>query len=144
MSNFGTFLTKVSQTHYDVNTTATGSVTIQQSARNDLRREGLEALKADLKALYVNEGACELVETKEGLVLVVENPDFTFSWEIKSTIKSLDFDPFIEANNYDEARAAKETKAAEKASNQAKREHDIAEKRAQKMAELEAKQELTK
>lgn len=43
------FLREVAETEYDTNTTATGSVTIQQSARNELRKRGVEALKEDLQ-----------------------------------------------------------------------------------------------
>jgi hypothetical protein len=43
----------------------------------------------------------DIVETKEGIVIVAENQadDWTFSWELKSTIKALNFDPFLEAGN---------------------------------------------
>lgn len=43
------FLREVATTEYDTNTIATGSITIQQSARNELRKRGVEALKADLQ-----------------------------------------------------------------------------------------------
>ena len=43
------FLREVASTEYDTNTTATGSVTIQQSARNELRKRGVEALRQDLQ-----------------------------------------------------------------------------------------------
>lgn len=45
---FADFLREVSVSTYDQNTTATGSLTIQQSARNELRKRGVEALKEDL------------------------------------------------------------------------------------------------
>lgn len=34
------------------NTTATGTLTIQQTLRNEIRREGVKALKEDLENLY--------------------------------------------------------------------------------------------
>ena len=92
----------MSETEYAQNTTATGTVTIQQSTRNALRKKGVEALKHDLELMYGED--FDILETKEGIVIAVENDpsEFTFSWELKSTIKSVDYDPFIEANNYDE------------------------------------------
>jgi hypothetical protein len=86
-----------------------------------------------------------VLETKDGIVLAVENEpgDFTFSWELKSTIKSLDYDPFIEANNYDEELAVKEEKRIRKEQEKELREATLAAKRARKLAELERKKELT-
>ena len=109
---FSEFLRMVEETEYETNTTATGALTIQQSARNELRKIGVAALKADLEWLYGEE--FDVVETKEGIVLVAENKpgDFTFSWELKNTIKSLDYDPFIQASNYEEAVAEKAEKKA--------------------------------
>ena len=80
---FSEFLRMVEETEYATNTTATGALTIQQSARNELRKVGVAALKADLEWLYGDE--FDVVETKEGIVLVAENEpgDFTFSWELK-------------------------------------------------------------
>ena len=81
---------EVSQTEFETNTTATGTVTIQQSARNALRKKGVEALKHDLELMYGS--SFDVLETKEGIVIVAENDpgEFTFSWELKSTIKSID------------------------------------------------------
>ena len=140
---FKEFLKSVENAEFDTNTTALGVVTIQQSARNRLRREGVEALKADLEMLYGDE--IDVLETKEGIVLAVENEpgDFTFSWELKSTIKSLDYDPFIEANNYDEELAVKEEKRIRKEQEKELREATLAAKRARKLAELEKRKELT-
>ena len=75
---FITFLKEVEVTDFETNTTATGAETIQQSARNELRRKGVEALLADLQDFY---GTDRVVETKDGIVLVAENEpvDFTFS-----------------------------------------------------------------
>jgi len=106
-NKFSEFLHEVETTTYPTNTTSTGNVTIQQSIRNDLRKKGVQALKEDLAWLLPD---FDIVETKEGIVIVAENEDFTFSWELKNTIKSIDFDPFMEANAYDEACAEKEAK----------------------------------
>ncbi len=47
-SKFADFLKEVEVTEYPTNTTSTGSVTIQQSIRNELRKKGVAALKEDL------------------------------------------------------------------------------------------------
>ena len=70
---FSEFLRMVEETEYETNTTATGALTIQQSARNELRKIGVAALKADLEWLYGNE--FDVVETKEGIVLVAEKAE---------------------------------------------------------------------
>ena len=136
------FLRMVEETEYETNTTATGALTIQQSARNELRKIGVAALKADLEWLYGDE--FDVVETKEGIVLVAENEpgDFTFSWELKNTIKSLDYDPFIQASNYEEAVAEKAEKKARVEAEKAERAQKLEEKRAKKLAEIEAKKNL--
>ena len=139
---FSEFLRMVEKTEYETNTTATGALTIQQSARNELRKVGVAALKADLEWLYGDE--FDVVETKEGIVLVAENEpgDFTFSWELKNTIKSLDYDPFIQASNYEEAVAEKAEKKARVEAEKAERAQKLEEKRAKKLAEIEAKKNL--
>ena len=139
---FSEFLRMVEETEYATNTTATGALTIQQSARNELRKVGVAALKADLEWLYGDE--FDVVETKEGIVLVAENEpgDFTFSWELKNTIKSLDYDPFIQASNYEEAVAEKEEKKARIEAEKAERAQKLEKKRAKKLAEIEAKKNL--
>ena len=139
---FSEFLRMVEETEYATNTTATGALTIQQSARNELRKVGVAALKADLEWLYGDE--FDVVETKEGIVLVAENEpgDFTFSWELKNTIKSLDYDPFIQASNYEEAVAEKAEKKAKAEAEKAERAQKLEEKRAKKLAEIEAKKNL--
>ena len=73
---FPGFMAKVSETEFETDTTASGTETIQQSTRNRLRKEGITALKHDLKKFYPN---IDIVETKEGIVLVCENDAFTFS-----------------------------------------------------------------
>ena len=69
----------MAESEYETNTTAIGTVTIQQSARNALRKKGVEALKHDLELIYGVD--FDILETKEGLVIAVENEpgDFTFS-----------------------------------------------------------------
>ena len=112
---FKQFLHDIENREFDIITTANGSEIIQQTTRNELRKEGLAALKWDLQQLYGTD--FDIVETKEGLVIVSENlpGDFTFSWEIKNTIKSIDYDPFLEAGKYEDALAAKAAAKAERA-----------------------------
>lgn len=133
------FLKGVEQTEFEINTTATGAQTIQQSRRNILRKEGIAALKADLEWLYG--GEFDIVETKDGLVIVAENEpgDFTFSWEIKSTIKSIDYDPFIEANAYEEEELAKTEKKLLKEQEKQQKLSELEAKRLRKLQELELK-----
>lgn len=76
---FGDFLHSVEQMQFTTNTTSKGDITIQQTPRNELRRQGLQALIKDLVMLYGED--FDVVETKEGIVIVAENqPDgWTFS-----------------------------------------------------------------
>lgn len=87
----------------------------------------------------------DIVETKEGIVIVAENEpgNFTFSWELKSTIKSLDYDPFMEANNFDEEQASKAERKMRREQEKAAKIAEIAAKREKKMAELERRKNLT-
>lgn len=101
----------------------------------------MAALKTDLTALYHDVAGFDVVETKEGIVIVAENDEFTFSWEIKSTIKSLDYEPFEEANAYDDEVAAKAAKKAAKAEAAAAKAAETARRRAAKVAEAEARGE---
>lgn len=137
------FLAEVERTEYGVNTTSTGTLTIQQSARNELRKRGVAALKADLEYLYGDQ--FDVLETKEGIVIAAENEpgNFTFSWELKNTIKSLDYDPFIQAGNYEEANAEKAEKKAKAEAEKAEAERRLQEKRAKKLKQIEAQKELT-
>lgn len=132
---FPLFMAKVAKTAFTTNTTASGTETIQQSTRNKLRKEGVAALKHDLKKLYPN---IDIVETKEGIVLICENDSFTFSWELKSTIKSLDYDPFIEASNFDEANAAKEARRNEREQEKIAKAKALEAKREEKLKQIKA------
>lgn len=49
---FVEFLEFIEENHFETNTTSTGAVTIQQSKRNELRKQGVAALMSDLVALY--------------------------------------------------------------------------------------------
>ena len=134
---FKDFLARVEKSALPMAVTSAGSRIISQSERNKLRQEGLEALENDLKDAFGT--SFDVVRTKDGLVIVAEGGGFTFSWELKSTIKSLDYDPFIEAENYVEA--VEERNAKKEALEKAKlaREEAIRAKREAKVAEIEAK-----
>lgn len=82
------------------------------------------------------------METKEGLVVVAENNDFTFSWELKNTIKSTDYDPFIEANLYEESLAEKEQKKLRAEQEKAAKVEAVEKKRQAKLAAIEKKKNL--
>ena len=131
---FKQFLHDIENREFDIITTASGSEIIQQTTRNELRKEGLAALKWDLQQLYGTD--FDIVETKEGLVIVSENlpGDFTFSWEIKNTIKSIDYDPFLEAGKYEDSLAAKASAKAERAAKKDAERLAVEQKRQAKLA----------
>lgn len=131
------FLRQVEQTNYEINITALGTQTIQQTLRNEIRRQGVAALKHDLELLYGDE--FDIVETKEGIIVVAENEpgDFTFSWEIKNVIKALDYDPFVEADKYDTDLAVSKEKKMLREAEKASKAKTLAEKRQRKLEEIE-------
>ena len=86
--------------------------------------------------------ARSLLKTKEGIVIVAENEEFTFSWELKNTIKSIDYDPFLEANAFDEANAEKEAKKLAAEKEKEERRLEIERKREAKLAQIKKKSEL--
>lgn len=138
---FKKFLHKVEDAEFEHNTTITGTTTIQQTSRNNLRREGLAALKEDLIMLYGDD--FDIVETESGIVLVAENAadGTTFSWELKSTIKSVDYDPFLDADKWEAKCEAVAAKKARIAKEKAEKAELLAAKRAAKLKELEERNE---
>ena len=138
---FSSFLKEIEMTAFDTNKTSTGAVTIQQSVRNELRRKGLEALVKDLNWLYGDE--FDVVETKDGIVIVAENQpgDFTFSWELKSTIKSIDFDPFVEACVWTEEKAVKTARKIAREEEKKAKMEALAAKRLAKLKEIQEEEE---
>lgn len=137
---FNEFLENIaSQTSVPTNITSGGVETIQQTTRNLWRNQGVEALLEDLKSLYGD--SCDaILQTKDGIVFVIEGPnDTTISWELKNTIKALDYDPFEAANAYDDEVAAREAKATAKAAAASARAAMMAEKRAKVIARLAEK-----
>lgn len=134
---FKEFLSYLESAEFDTNTTATGAVTIRQSQRNQLRKEGVKALLEDLQWLYGD--TFDIVETKDGIVLVAENEpgDYTISWELKNTIKSIDYDPFLEAASYEESEIEKANKKEAREAEKERKAAALEAKRAKKLAEIE-------
>lgn len=122
------------------NITASGTETVQQTIRNQWRAEGVSALVSDLKQMYGDE--LDILVTKEGIVFVIENEatGYTISWELKNTIKALDYDPFEAANAYDDEVAEKAAKVAAKTASMAAKAALMAEKRAKVVSRLKAKE----
>ena len=85
-----------------------------------------------------------MAETKDGIVLIIENNpgNFTITWELKSTIKSLDYDPFVEANSFDESNAIKARKKAAREKEKINHQKALEEKRAAKLNQLERSKDL--
>lgn len=129
MNKFTEFLHKVETEDLAVSETATSRQMISQSLRNQWRKAGVDALYEDLKTFYPD---FDIVQTKDGIVLVAENEpgNFTVSWELKSSIKNIDYDPFIEAGNYE---VELEQKAVKKESKRIAEEEKA--KRRQKLAD---------
>jgi len=136
---FKDFLHRLESEPLEIKEKTNGTATIQQTTRNQLREEGVAALLDDLIKLYGDE--FDIVETADGICFVAENEksDITITWELKSTIKSIDYDPFVEANSYDEMRAEKAAKKEARQKEKAEKEELVRIKRAQKLAEIEAK-----
>ena len=138
LTNFESFLDEVMNANLGTVVTTIGTKIIQQSTRNNLRKDGVAALKADLEQLFNHRDDISVLETKDGIVIAVENTagDFTFSWEIKNAIKSLDYDPFIEAGNFDDSVAEKKAKKERIEKEKADKIAKMMEKRAKKLAEV--------
>lgn len=135
------FLYQVQDSTYEQNTTSTGTTTIKQTLRNNIRTEGVEALLHDMKMLYGED--FDIVRTKEGIVFtVLTEDDEQFSWELKSTIKALDFDPFAAADMF---REEQQTKAAKKQARKLEEEQKqiaLEAKRQAKLLEIERKNQV--
>lgn len=136
-THFGKFLHDIEQTNFNFHTTVNGDVTIQQSDRNKIRSKGIEAFLTDLINWYGDD--FDIVRTKEGIVVVAENEpnDFTFGWEIKCTIKSPDYDPFIQASLYEDEVKKKEEKRQQQQKEKEEKQLQIEQKRAAKLAQIE-------
>lgn len=107
---FNDFLRKVENNTYETTVNARGAITIQQTVRNKLRAEGQQALFEDLKALYPD---FDCLLTADGIVFVSPNKDFDFSFQIKTTIPSTDYNAYDEADSYERTVKMKAEKKAE-------------------------------
>lgn len=109
---FNDFLSKVQKTKYETNINARGIQTIQQTVRNKLRIEAEEALLDDLQKIYPD---FDILQTRDGIVVVSNNKDFDFSMELKLSIKSTDYDPYFEADDFAEQKEIKQKEKEKKA-----------------------------
>ena len=121
---------------FPTNITASGTETVQQTVRNQWRTQGVSALVEDLKQMYGDE--LDILVTKDGIVFVIENEvtNHTISWELKNTIKALDYDPFEAANLYDDEVASKAEKAKARQAAAMAKAALMAEKRAKVISRL--------
>lgn len=73
--------------------------------------------------------------------MVIENEanDVTVTWELKSTIKSVDCDPFIDAQLYEDDCRNKEARAVEREAEKNAKIAALEAKRAAKIAEIQAR-----
>lgn len=71
LTNFNEFLNSLESAEtLPTNHTNAGHITIEQTPRNQLRRQGMDALIADLKASLPS---FDVVETANGIVIAAEN-----------------------------------------------------------------------
>lgn len=132
-SKFAEFLTKVQKSTYETTVNAKGIAMIQQTVRNKLRAEGQDALYADLLQFFPD---FDCLLTAEGIIFVSHNKDFEFSFQLKATVPSIEYDPYEAADDYaEQERIKKEKKEKKAAETKAK-----AERQAQLRAEYKAKQ----
>ncbi len=104
---FNNFLKEIEEKKLDTTVTSKGLVIIQQTLRNKMRKEGELALYEDLMELYPD---FDILQTADGIVFVSRNEDFDFSFELKCSIKAVDYDPYTEADEYAEQESLKEQK----------------------------------
>lgn len=109
--HFSDFLKKIENNTFDTTVNARGIATIQQTIRNKLRAEGQEALFEDLQDIFTD---FDCLMTKDGIVFVSHNKDFEFSFQIKCTVPSIDYDPYFEADDYAEQEQLKAEKKKQK------------------------------
>ena len=109
---FNEFLQNVADSKIQTNITANGVKTVQQTQRNKLRKEGEVALFEDLYNIYEK---FDVLQTAEGICIVVSNDDCDFTIELKLSIKSLDFDAYEESDAFIFAEEEKKRAAIEKA-----------------------------
>lgn len=131
MENLGNKLTEISQRELDV-ATSRGVLAIQQTQRNGIKAELVQAFYKDLKA-FADKYGFEAYITKEGPILEILNPSVEdkvermdeedictgmIAIEFDLKIKNLDFDGSLNEVEYleelEQERIEEEKKAAEK------------------------------
>lgn len=138
-SRFLNFIQSLESIQLPTNITAKGETIIQQTRRNELRREGLKALIEDFNEIWGDK--LFILETKDGIVVATELIDGKiFSWETKHTIKSLDYDPFYEAKVFEEDQKMKQVKKEEREKKEQERQTKLELKRREKLEELASRE----
>ena len=101
----------------NTNVNANGKITIQQTQRNALRRELVDAFYD-----FLIDQKLDVFLTGDGIILAVENVNIgTISIEAKLAFKALDYNPEDEADAYEDELAAKAAEKASKAKAKAKK-----------------------
>lgn len=101
----------------NTNVNANGKITIQQTQRNALRKELVDAFYE-----FLIEQKLDVFLTGDGIILAVENANIgTISIEAKLAFKALDYNPEDEADAYEDELAAKAADKASKAKAKAKK-----------------------
>lgn len=101
----------------NTNVNANGKITIQQTQRNALRKELVDAFYD-----FLIEQKLDVFLTGDGIILAVENANIgTISIEAKLAFKALDYNPEDEADAYEDELAAKAADKASKAKVKAKK-----------------------
>lgn len=101
----------------NTNVNVNGKITIQQTQRNALRRELVDAFYDFL----INQGI-QVFLTNDGIIMAVENQHIgTISIETKLAFKALDYNPMDEADLYEDEQESKAIEKANKAKLKAKR-----------------------
>ena len=117
MSRINDFLAEVEKQDLKTNVNANGTITIQQTQRNELRAKVVEEFYN-----FLLEQKLDVFMTNGGIVIALENENIgTISLELKIAFKSLDFDPLKEADIYEFERNEKIKKIEQRAKAKARK-----------------------
>jgi len=117
MSRLNDFLAEVEKKDLKTNVNANGTITIQQTQRNELRAKVVEEFYN-----FLLEQKLDVFMTNGGIVIALENENIgTISLELKIAFKSLDFDPLKEADIYEFERNEKIKKIEQRAKAKARK-----------------------
>ncbi|NCB45715.1 hypothetical protein EOM81_01745 [bacterium] len=101
----------------NTNVNANGKITIQQTQRNALRKELVDAFFN-----FLLDQGIDAYLTNDGIIMAVENEHIgTISIETKLAFKALDYNPADEADLYEDELASKAEEKANKAKIKVKR-----------------------